>query len=659
MSSSSTSSPVALLILLLQISGAAVVKETLVIEEWVTNFLRPTANIKGDWPWQTGAERQTPFAIRDDLRANKYLINGSYPGPTIKCFENDTMEITVVNRMFSESTTIHWHGIHMPGTPYMDGARDVTQAPIMPGQNFTYRFSAWPPGTHYYHSHMDALQASKGIRGPFVVQRGLGPEGSDPVKEEFPYDEDLTVFMADEWRDPSVCLKLEGAMPGNDVCADIRHGSFNGQFGNGSSEFPYPLIEVEQGKCYRMRWILGGSNTENFQITTAGHNMTMVSLDGGYDVRPVQVSRFNLHLGERVDVILCADQPPGNYLIHAQYDYACELVKPNKGGVHPPGFHFVPSCDFYAYLHYKGQERFPKDINGTGGGRHPKPVTGPVFDLTDPDGYKVTTPRLPEPELPEPDIQYTVNLGLLGPTYSTPTDEPLRKGRWYMDLQTCGQGAVPNCRNASSPRSWETPTTPLYMTKGTCGKGDIPVVDVPEDRRVVEVVVQNLSPTAHTLHMHGMPFKVINVANFSKWCGMKKIGCFAEPWFLNHCPRHLRLPGDPNHPDIRYGGYWGCGYDPLTDKATRNLAAPLIKDSFQLWQRSWAVIRFEATMPGMWYFHCHETMHLMLGLQMVFNVLPSKQPAVPADVPTSGWCKTLNESAPFSGISGRVVDKDW
>ena len=189
------------------------------------------------------------------------------------------------------------------------------------------------------------------------------------------------------------------------------------------------------------------------------------------------------------------------------------------------------------------------------------------------------------------------------------------------------------------------------MTKGGCGKADIPVINIPEDKRVVEVVIQNLSPTAHTLHMHGMPFKVINVANFSSWCGMDKIGCFAmsimPPASLtNKCPAHLRYPGDPEHPYIRFGGYWGCAYDPIKDKATRNLNAPLIKDSFQLWQRSWAVIRFEATMPGFWYFHCHETMHLMLGLQMVFNVLPSKQPPVPADVPTSGWCKTVNQAPP-------------
>ena len=107
----------------------------------------------------------------------------------------------------------------------------------------------------------------------------------------------------------------------------------------------------------------------------------------------------------------------------------------------------------------------------------------------------------------------------------------------------------------------------------------------------------------------------------------------------------MLLARDPNNKNIELGGYWGCTFDPDTDTATQNLQAPLIKDSFQLWQRSWAVIRFEATRPGWWYLHCHETQHLMLGLQTVFNVLPSKQPPVPADVPTSGShsCPTVNE----------------
>merc|ERR1712193_51449 len=151
--------------------------------------------------------------------------------------------------------------------------------------------------------------------------------------------------------------------------------------------------------------------------------------------------------------------------------------------------------------------------------------------------------------------------------------------------------------------------------------------------------------------MHGMPFKVINVANFTSWCGLDKPDCFGLPvWsplsILNKCPVKNRQPGDPNNPNIELGGYWGCTYDPAVDNATQNLKTPLIKDSFQLWQRSWAVLRFKADRPGFWYFHCHETQHLMLGLQTVFNILPSKQPPVPADVPSSNqhFCPTVNEA---------------
>eukprot|EP01063_Lacrimia_lanifica_P020311 TRINITY_DN27644_c0_g1_i1.p1 TRINITY_DN27644_c0_g1~~TRINITY_DN27644_c0_g1_i1.p1 ORF type:complete len:632 (+),score=246.35 TRINITY_DN27644_c0_g1_i1:54-1949(+) len=622
------------LLLLAAVAGcdAAVVRYTLVVEEWVADYLRPTADMHGHWPWQNKAARKTPFNIDDKQQAVKYMINGSYPAPTLTAHEHDMLEITVVNNLFSEATTIHWHGIHPLHQPYMDGARDVTQAPIMPGQSFTYRFEAYPAGTHYYHSHMDAVQGARGIRGPLIIQRA-----DDPVKEEFAYDEDLVVFMSDEWKDPSACLKLEGAMPGNDVCADIRHGSFNGMYGDGSAAYPYPLITVKPDTCYRARFIMAGSNTENFQMTISGHNMTLVSVDGAYDVKPVQVKRFNLHLGERVDVIFCTDQTPGNYLITADYDYACNL---KKGNFIPPGFHSVPACQFYAYLHYEGEEEFPTSLKGTGGGAHPRPTTGADFDLTLAAGYKVTEPRVAEPEPEEPDVRYTINMGLLGPVYGAATDRPLEKGRWYMDLD-----------EMSPPRSWELPTTPLYHTKGQCGVGDIPVINVPENATTVEVVLQNLSPNAHMIHMHGMPFKVINYADFSSWCGLKDIDCFLMPWWdptklLDKCPVAQRKPGDPNNKNIEFGGYWGCTYNPATDKATQNLATPLIKDSFQIWQRSWAVLRFKADRPGFWYFHCHETQHLMLGLQTVFNILPSKQPPVPADVPTSGahWCPTQNEA---------------
>ena len=37
----------------------------------------------------------------------------------------------------------------------------------------------------------------------------------------------------------------------------------------------------------------------------------------GADVEPVVVSKFNLHAGARADVVVCADQEPGNFLMTA------------------------------------------------------------------------------------------------------------------------------------------------------------------------------------------------------------------------------------------------------------------------------------------------------------------------------------------------------
>lgn len=138
---------VLLIIWLLTAAAVSVRRETLVIEEWVVDYLRPTADASS--PFRRAAARRVPFKIPEGERGVKYLINGTYPGPTIHANEHDMLEITVINKLFSEATTIHWHGIHPLKQPYMDGARDVTQAPILPGESFTYRFDAYPPGTHY------------------------------------------------------------------------------------------------------------------------------------------------------------------------------------------------------------------------------------------------------------------------------------------------------------------------------------------------------------------------------------------------------------------------------------------------------------------------------------------------------------------------------
>ena len=83
-------------------------------------------------------------------------VNGLIPGPTLIVHMNQIVVVKVMNKLASESTSIHWHGMHQRNTPWMDGVGQITQCPILPGTNFTYIFSATPSGTFWYHSHTGA-----------------------------------------------------------------------------------------------------------------------------------------------------------------------------------------------------------------------------------------------------------------------------------------------------------------------------------------------------------------------------------------------------------------------------------------------------------------------------------------------------------------------
>ncbi|KAH7009045.1 multicopper oxidase-domain-containing protein [Macrophomina phaseolina] len=118
--------------------------------------------------------RTYKFTIHNGTRApdgfprQVYLINDQAPGPLIEVDEGDDLEVFVQNDLAVE-TTIHWHGILQQGTPHMDGVPGVTQEPIPPGGNFTYRFSLNNEyGFYWYHSHFRAY-SDDAIRGPLVI----------------------------------------------------------------------------------------------------------------------------------------------------------------------------------------------------------------------------------------------------------------------------------------------------------------------------------------------------------------------------------------------------------------------------------------------------------------------------------------------------------
>ncbi|KFY02596.1 hypothetical protein V490_00449, partial [Pseudogymnoascus sp. VKM F-3557] len=90
------------------------------------------------------------------------------------------------------------------GTPQMDGVPGVTQFPIAPGGNFTYRFSVENEyGFYWYHSHFRAYY-NDAIRGPLMIR----PSSSRrrPFESLAKSPAELEVLLQAEHDAPSVLL---------------------------------------------------------------------------------------------------------------------------------------------------------------------------------------------------------------------------------------------------------------------------------------------------------------------------------------------------------------------------------------------------------------------------------------------------------------------
>jgi FtsP/CotA-like multicopper oxidase with cupredoxin domain len=303
----------------------------------------------------------------------------------------------------------------------------------------------------------------------------------------------------------------------------------------------------------------------------------------------------------------------------------------------------VDSSRFWAFLHYAGQpvpktkatKKFTGGYNappGVGGGASPKAVAGPVWDTNKQSAWGMVKNLHPVAEPEKADITYTLDVGVTHPAYEAGVTPYGKSDMMYM---------------FTNATTWKKPQTPLVHTKGECGAKGVPYITVPENVSTVEVIINNLSPTAHVLHMHGMYFSVINYAPYSEqWCSPARFDCFFVPINVAkaiECKR-ARL-GDPDAAGPG-SAYWGCPYAGTDDdKKSENLKNPLRKDMISLFRRSWAVIRFKVENPGVWIFHCHMEQHIPTGQIMAFNLLPSKQPPVPDDVPSEGPCPVWSRSA--------------
>ncbi|KAK3376848.1 multicopper oxidase-domain-containing protein [Lasiosphaeria ovina] len=289
---------------------------------WTSTFNINT-DYETSWP-NTGVTRTYTLTLTEidnwvagdgSVKVKAMLVNGQFPGPTLTANWGDRINITVVNNLRTNGTSIHYHGIRQLNTNTQDGSSGITECPVPPGGSRKYSFIATQYGTAWYHSHYSA-QYGNGVVGPIVIS---GPASSN-------YDVDLGPLMVTDWYNGAVnqiAARVNNpnnpyipGFPGSPPNSD--NVLFNGKNRNpATGGGSYAKLTLTPGSKHLLR-LINPSVHNSFTLTLVGHSFTIVATDL-VPVQPVTVTNLYIGIGQRYDVIITANQPVANYWFNASF----------------------------------------------------------------------------------------------------------------------------------------------------------------------------------------------------------------------------------------------------------------------------------------------------------------------------------------------------
>ncbi|BAF29536.2 Os12g0258700 [Oryza sativa Japonica Group] len=528
-------------------------------------------------------------------------VNGQLPGPTIVATEGDTVVVHMVNES-PYNMTIHWHGIFQRGTPWADGPAMVTQCPVRPGGNYTYRFNVTgQEGTLWWHSHFSFLRAT--VYGALIIKpRGGAKAYPFPVP-----DEEVVVILGEWWKTNVYDLQQRSLVTGNPAPHADAY-TINGKpgdFYNCSAPNQTHKFELKQNKTYMLRIINAALNTPLF-FKVANHSFNVVAADACY-TKPYKTDVVVISPGQTVDALLVPDAGVAAavggryYMAVIPYNSAVNAADPSflysltnstaiveyGGGpaTSPPMVPDMPEYNDTATAH-----RFLSNMTALVPNRVPLAVDTHMF--------------------------VTVSMGdtFCGPeqTMCMPDD----KGTIFASSMNNASFILPNTTSMLEAMykgsidgvyTRDFPDTPPIVFDYTADASDDNAtlkhtfkstkVKTLKYNSTVQMVLQNtrlVSKESHPMHLHGFNFFVL-------------------------------AQGFGN-------------YNETTDPAKFNLVDPQERNTVAVPTGGWAVIRFVADNPGVWFMHCHFDAHLEFGLGMVFEVQngPTQEtslPPPPSDLP--------------------------
>jgi FtsP/CotA-like multicopper oxidase with cupredoxin domain len=236
---------------------------------------------------------EVPLVGGKYLHTPVWSYNGTVPGPEIRVRQGDRLRVVVENGL-EEETTVHWHGVRVPNG--MDGVPHLTQAPIGPGETFTYEFEVLDAGTYWYHPHQRSFeQVGRGLAGPLIVEE----------REPIQVDRDVTWLLSD-WR-----LRKDASL--SDDFGNLHDVSHAGRIGNTVTVDGRvrEAFFARAGERIRLR-LINAANARVFGLEFKDHDAQVIAIDG-QPVAPHSPQGGGVVLGPgmRIDLVLDMIGKPG------------------------------------------------------------------------------------------------------------------------------------------------------------------------------------------------------------------------------------------------------------------------------------------------------------------------------------------------------------
>ncbi len=257
------------------------------------------------------------------VTTNTMGANGDLLGPTIILNKGDFYSFNVNNQL-SDTTTIHWHGFHV--APEHDGGPHTY---ILPGDTWNPQFTILDKaGTYWYHPHLHMktdLHVSKGIAGMILIRDA--EEASLGLPMNYGVDE-FPLVLQTKGFDASGQIEVHTE---NDTAVMV-----NGVV-NAVVDMPAQVVRLR---------VLNGSSQRIMELGFSDNRtFSVIGTDGGLLTAPVNLTRFRISPGQRVDILLDLNSSLGqNFQLMS---YGSELPNAIYGAAQPgmAPFMTIPGYD--------------------------------------------------------------------------------------------------------------------------------------------------------------------------------------------------------------------------------------------------------------------------------------------------------------------------